>query len=93
MSNLIHSISTAKALADLHNSPRESSNQQSPTLGRPDSLTAKSIEVSLMLKGMLGESAATAYLARQAVEPKIARRVLSDSGRRRSSDGVDGLIT
>ena len=93
MSNLIHSISTAKALADLHNSRQESSNQHSPTLGRPDSLTAKSIEVSLMLKGMLGESAATAYRARQAVEPKIARSVLSDSGRRRSSDGVDGLIT
>jgi len=93
MSNLIHSISSAKTLAEIRHSAREFSNQPSPTLGRPDSLTAKSIEVSLMLKGMLGESAASAYLARQAVEPKIAQRVLSESGRRRGSDGVDGLIT
>jgi hypothetical protein len=93
MSNLIHSISSAKALTDIRNSARESSNPTSPSLGRPDSLTAKSIEVSLLLKGMLGESAASAYLSRQAVEPKIAQRVLSDSGKRRSSDGVDGLIS
>lgn len=92
MSKLIHSISNAKALADLRNSDKESSHHASPTLGRPDSQTARSVEVSLMLKGMLGDSAASAYLARQAVEPRIARRVLSDSGRRRSSDGVDGLI-
>lgn len=93
MSKLIHSISNAKALADIRNSSRESSHHASPSLGRPDSQTAKSIEVSLMLKGMLGESAASAYLARQAVEPKIAQRVLSEAGRRRSSDGVDGLIS
>ena len=90
MSRLIQSISSAKAPADVRHSGQESSHQPSPTLGRPDSLTAKSIEVSLMLKSMLGESAASAYLARQAVEPKIARRVLNESGRRRSSDGVDG---
>ena len=93
MSKLIHSISIAKAPADMRNSRQALSNQPSPTLGRPDSLTARSIEVSLMLKGMLGESAATAYLARQAVEPRIARRVLSGSGRRRRSDGVDSLIS
>ena len=93
MSKLIQSFSSAKALSDIRNSGQESSHKPSPTLGRPDRLTAKSIEVSLMLKGMLGESAALAYLARQAVEPKIARRVLSESGRRRGSDVVGGLIT
>lgn len=82
MSHLIHTIS---------NSQGESTRAPNPSLGRPDDQTARSIQVSLMLKGMLGESAASAYLARQAVEPKIAQRVLSESGRRRSSDGVDGL--
>ncbi len=92
MSNLIHSISNAKGLANIGNSVPASSHQPNDAVGRPDSATAKNVEVSLMLKGMLGESAASAYLARQAVEPKIAQRVLSDSGRRRCSDGVDGLI-
>ena len=72
MSKLIHSISKALALADIRNSARESPNQPGPSLGRPDCLTAKSIEVSFMLKGMLADSAASvasAYRARQAVEP------------------------
>ena len=40
---------------------------------------------------MLGEAAAAAYLARHAVEAKVAQRVLSDDGRRRASDADSHL--
>ena len=104
MSHLIHSLSSAKALSELSNSVKraqaavrpgasqESRPPMSLSLGRPDSLTAKSVEVSLVLNAMLGESAAAAYLARHAVDEKIAQRVLSEAGKRRSSDGADGII-
>jgi hypothetical protein len=105
MSKLIHSLSSAKALAELSNSVKnakaaarpgalqESRPPMNESLGRPDSLTAKSVEVSLVLNAMLGESAASAYLARHAVDEKIAQRVLSESGKRRSSYGADGIIS
>ncbi|MEJ7805882.1 MAG: hypothetical protein WKG03_08190 [Telluria sp.] len=80
MSNLISSVSNAKALAGasaaLNHSPEQ--------VGRPDSLTSQRIQVGLVLSQMLGEQAAAAYLARQAVDAKVAQRVLS--GRRRASD-------
>lgn len=89
MSHSIHSLSNSAATSGR---VRESFNPPSPTLGRPDAQTAKSIEVSLLLKGLLGKSAACAYLARQAVDAKIVERVLGESGKRRGSDGVDSLI-
>lgn len=89
MSQLIHSLSESAAAPSRQ---RASSDQPSPTLGRPDSQTAKSIEVSLLLKGMLGESAASAYLARHAVDAKIVERVLNESGKRRGSNDADSSI-
>lgn len=87
MSNLISSVSNAKALAGasaaLIDSPRQ--------VGRPDSLTAQRVQVGLVLSQMLGESAASAYLARQAVNDKVARRVLSEGGRHRASDDASHL--
>jgi hypothetical protein len=60
-------------------------------VGRPDSLTAQRIQVGLVLNQMLGEQAASAYLARQEVNAKVAQRVLSDNGRRRAGDGNSHL--
>lgn len=86
MSQLIHAISNATALAEPHSAKMDPAPPRSYPLGRPDSLTAQRIEVGLVLNTMLGTSAASDYLARQAVSVKVARRVLSESGRRRRSD-------
>jgi hypothetical protein len=85
MSNLISSVSNAKALAGA------SAAQTVPEHGRPDSTTAQRVQVGLVLSQMLGEQAASAYLARQAVNAKVAQRVLSDGGRRRASDADSHL--
>ena len=80
MSHLISSVSTAKALAGAS----AALIVPPPQVGRPDSLTAQRIQVGLVLCQMLGEQAAASYLARQAVDAKVAQRVFS--GRRRASD-------
>ena len=87
MSKLIHAISNAQACAE----PRPAKIDPAATassrpLGRPDSLTAQHVEVGLVLNTMLGASAAADYFARQSINPKVARRVLSETGRRRRSD-------
>jgi hypothetical protein len=80
MSNLISSVSNAKALAGA-----SATNLTVPEqVGRPDSATAQRIQVGLVISQVLGESAATAYLARQSVNAKVADRVLH--GRHRASD-------
>lgn len=86
MSHLIHALSNATALAEPHSAKRDQAVSRSYPLGRPDSLTAQRIEVGLVLNTMLGPSAASDYLARQAVSAKVAQRVLSATGRRRRSD-------
>ena len=86
MSNLISSVSHAKALAGASAALIQHPGQ----VGRPDSLTAQRIQVGLVLSQMLGEQAA-AYLARQAVDAKVAQRVLSEGGRRRASDDASHL--
>lgn len=91
MSNLIHAISNATALAEPHSAKMAPAVSRSYPVGRPDSLTAQHIEVGLVLNTMLGASAASDYLARQAVSAKVARRVLSESGRRRRSDANAAL--
>lgn len=86
MSNLIQAISNASALAESRSAKLDPAVARSYPLGRPDSVTAQCIEVGLVLNTMLGASAASDYLARQAVSAKVVRRVLSESGRRRRSD-------
>lgn len=86
MSHLIHAISNAAALAESHSAQMDPAVAKSYSLGRPDSLTAQRIEVGLVLNTLLGASAASDYLARQAVSAKVAQRVLSESGRRRRSE-------
>ena len=83
MSNLISSVINVKALAGASATPVQLPEQ----VGRPDSATAKRVQVGLVLSQMLGEQAASDYLSRQAVDAKVAQRVLSDAGRRRSTDG------
>lgn len=80
MSQLIHSLSSAS-------SAQAPSRTASP-VGRPDSATAQTIQVSLVLNSMLGQSAANAYLARHAVDARIAERVLGE-GKHRSTDDAD----
>ena len=87
MSNLISSVSNAKALAGASAALIHAPEQ----VGRPDSLTAQRIQVGLVLSQMLGEQAAAAYLARQMVDAKVAQRVLSEGGRRRASDDASHL--
>lgn len=87
MSNLISSVSNAKALAGASAALIAPPEQ----VGRPDNLTAQRIQVGLVLSQVLGEQAAAAYLSRQAVDAKVARRVLSDGGRRRASDDASHL--
>lgn len=87
MSNLISSVSNAKALAGASAALIDPPQQ----VGRPDSLTAQRIQVGLVLCQMLGKQAASAYLARQAVDAKVAQRVLSGPGRRRASDDASHL--
>ena len=87
MSNLISSVNNAKALAGASAALIQPPEQ----VGRPDSLTAQRVQVGLVLSQMLGESAASAYLARQAVDAKVARRVLSEAGRRRAGDAASYL--
>lgn len=87
MRHFIHSLSDAKALAELRKSVNRAQAAALPGAhphSRPPLDPAPG--------AMLGESAASAYLARHAVDTKIAQRVLSKSGRRRSSDGAEGLI-
>ena len=60
-------------------------------VGRPDNATAQTVQVGLVLNAMLGQSAASAYLARHAVDQRIAQRVLSNEGRHRSSDDAASL--
>jgi hypothetical protein len=80
MSNLISSVSNAKALAGA-----SATNSHAPDqVGRPDSATAHCIQVGLVLSQVLGESAASDYLARHSVNAKVADRVLH--GRHRASD-------
>lgn len=87
MSNLIHALSNATALADSHSATLGSAASPSATpLGRPDSATARQVQVGLVLNATLGASAASDYLSRQSVNAKIAQRVLSESGRRRRGD-------
>lgn len=88
MSNLIDSISNAAALAKSPSAKIKTALSRSYPLGRPDSITAERIEVGLILNTMLGATAALDYLARQSVSPKVARRVLSESGRRRRHDAI-----
>jgi hypothetical protein len=87
MSNLISSVSNAQVLAGASAALISSPEQ----VGRPDSITAQRIQVGLVLSQMLGEAAASAYLARQAVDAKVAQRVLSDGGRRRAGDADSHL--
>ena len=87
MSNLISSVSNAKVLAGASAALIQAPEQ----VGRPDSLTSQRIQVGLVLSQMLGEAAAAAYLARHAVDAKVAQRVLSDEGRRRAGDADSHL--
>ncbi len=87
MSNLITSVSNVQALAGASAALIDPQLQ----VGRPDSLTAQRIQIGLVLNQMLGEQAASAYLARQAVDAKVAQRVLSECGRRRAGDGDSHL--
>ena len=92
MSQLIHSLSSALAHADHDASSGAAASQQLPCpVGRPDSATAECVQVGLMLNAMLGQSAACAYLARQAVSARVTQRVLSEGGRHRSSDDAASL--
>ena len=87
MSKLIRAISNAQACAEpLPAMIDPAATDSSMPLGRPDSLTAQHVEVGLVLNTMLGATAASDYFARQSVNPKVARRVLSETGRRRRSD-------
>ncbi len=86
MSQLIHSLSNALVRADQDASSGSAASQAACPVGRPDSATAQRVQVGLVLNAMLGQSAASAYLARQAVDARIAQRVLSEGGRHRSSD-------
>ncbi len=86
MSHLISSVSHVQALAGA-----SAAYPEPAPVGRPDQLTAQHIQVGLVLHQMLGEAAAAAYLARHAVEAKVAQRVLSDDGRRRASDADSHL--
>jgi hypothetical protein len=84
MRKLIDAIRNATTLAEPHSS---SADPASPlSLGRPDRHTAHCIEVGLIIHAMLGATTALDYLARQSVNPKVAQRVLSASGRRRRND-------
>lgn len=86
MSQLIHTLSSALARADQGASSGSAALSPVGPVGRPDSATAQCVQVGLVLNAMLGQSAASAYLARQEVDAKIAQRVLSEGGRHRSSD-------
>lgn len=86
MSQLIHTLSTALARADQGASSGSAAPSPVSPVGRPDSATAQCVQVGLVLNAMLGQSAASAYLARHEVNAKIAQRVLSAGGRHRSSD-------
>lgn len=91
MSQLIHSLSSALARVDHGASSGAAAPSPVCPVGRPDSATAQCVQVGLVLNAMLGQSAASAYLARQAVDAKIAQRVLSEGGRHRSSDDAAAL--
>lgn len=91
MSQLIHSLSSALVSADQSASCGSVPSQSVCPVGRPDSATSQRVQVGLVLNAMLGQSAASAYLARQAVDAKIAQRVLSEGGRHRSSDDAATL--
>lgn len=76
MSKLLHSLVSPDQVQDpAHGMP----------IGRPDTLTSQHIEVGIALSAMLGEACAADYLARHDVAGAVARRVLGQPARRRSS--------
>jgi len=78
MSKLLHSLVTPDQVQDpAHGMP----------IGRPDTLTSQHIEVGIVLHAMLGEACAADYLARHDVASSVARRVLEQPARRRTSPG------
>ena len=91
MSQLIHSLSHALTRSDPDASASAAPSPAACPLGRPDSATAQRVQVGLVLNAMLGQSAASAYLARQAVDTRIAQRVLSEGGRHRAGDDAATL--
>ncbi|MFL6658321.1 MAG: hypothetical protein ACJ8GW_09635 [Massilia sp.] len=90
MSHLIRALGTA--LAEPHSAQIDpAAPSVAPEVGRPDSVTAHSIEVALVVNALLGTEAASDYLARQAVSARTAQRVLSATGRHRRSDDATQL--
>ncbi len=62
-------------------------------IGRPDTLTAQRVEVSIVLNAMLGPAAATDYLNKHAVSASVIQRVLCPAGRRRGTHDASGIRT
>lgn len=91
MSNLLHSLISAPSLAQRGSSTHGEA--PAKPIGRPDTLTAQHIDVSLVLQKMLGRSSAADYLARNHVDIDVARRVLNQSGKRRNGPVLPTILS
>jgi hypothetical protein len=63
----------------------------SPPAGRPDHLTAQKVEVGIILQAMLGTQAAIDYMENNAINRKVAARVLHHPELRRGRHDQHGV--
>lgn len=59
--------------------------------GRPDLLTAQKVEVGIILQAMLGTPAAAEYMDSNAIDPRVAKRVLYKPEQRRGRHDKFGI--
>ena len=62
-----------------------------PLAGRPDHLTAQKVEVGIILQAMLGTQAAIDYMENNAINRRVASRVLHHPELRRGRHDQHGV--
>ena len=62
-----------------------------PQPGRPDHLTAQKVEVGIILQAMLGTQAAMEYMDNNAINRRVASRVLNNPEQRRGRHDQHGV--
>jgi hypothetical protein len=86
----METISTSSG-ADRPDSPGNTPDPAPPLAGRPDHLTAQKVEVGIILQAMLGTQAAVEYMENNAINHKVAARVLYQPEKRRGRHDQHGV--
>ncbi|MDB5959042.1 MAG: hypothetical protein JWP59_336 [Massilia sp.] len=82
------STSSGPTLPDSQGAPTQAA---APRSGRPDHLTAQKVEVGIILQAMLGTQAAVEYMENNAINHRVAARVLHQPELRRGRHDQHGV--